>query len=505
MSSDGRGHTLRALPDPAYAASVGGSGTRPWRIDRSSAEAILLGMDVAAGVALTGWSLGAGLLDVLPAGPDDTLRGFVTGVLVAAPIGALRSRRAGLHPARGFAAALAASASGVRALGVVLVLLLAVLALCAALGLGPPRADAALLPPCLVLLGWVALYLVVSRLLWSLTMAALVRHGVVHVRAAILGSGAAAVAAALWAQGHAGRGIQLVGAIDDGGPRFPSPAGLTVLGALADVVRIAQQHDIELLVVAPSDGAPAPGLEELRRLPLRLYLLGPELTLFPSSKFRLAVAGGRAVVEFDRMKLQGANALAKHGFDILVSALLLVWLAPVLLLIALAIRLDSRGPVLFRQPRRGFRNRIFRIIKFRTMHEAEADLGSTRQTGRGDARLTRVGAFLRRHSLDELPQLLNVLCGDMSLVGPRPHALLTDAEGIPLEQASRAYLARTFVRPGITGLAQVKGWRGELDSLAKLHARVEYDIAYIEDWSFWMDMRILLQTMPCLIHDRRAW
>jgi polysaccharide biosynthesis protein PslA len=177
----------------------------------------------------------------------------------------------------------------------------------------------------------------------------------------------------------------------------------------------------------------------------------------------------------------------------------------VLALIAVAIKLDSPGPVLFRQPRRGFGNRVFMVCKFRTMHTAAADLGAAQQTCRCDPRVTTVGHFLRRHSFDELPQLFNVLLGDMSLVGPRPHALATTAGGIALEEALDTYAARHRVKPGITGLAQVSGWRGELDTREKLTGRVERDLWYIEHWSLLLDLKILARTFLCVVSDAHAY
>jgi exopolysaccharide biosynthesis polyprenyl glycosylphosphotransferase len=478
-----------------------------WRLHRSSAEAMLLGLDAGFGLLLTIWGLEAGLFDGLPAALGDVLRGFIAGLLIGAPLGGLHlRRRPGRDGAEAVALALGTCLDWLRGFGLVLVTLLVLFGLTDAAGSKLLAEPAALLAPSLVLLAASMSYLLASRILWALAISALVRRGVIRARTAILGSGTAAEAAMSWLEHDQGSFIQLVGLVHDGAPGRGAAQGLPVLGALRDVVRITQQHEIDLLVLAPSPGSDMQeAIEELRRLPVRLRVVGQELTWFPRTRGRLDEAGGRVFIEFDRMKLYGINAVSKRGFDLIVALLLLVWLLPAMLLIGLAIRLESPGPALFRQPRRGFRNRVFHIYKFRTMRAVEADIGSARQTRPGDQRLTRLGAFLRRHSIDELPQLIHVLRGDMSLVGPRPHALLTDAAGVPLEQASRAYLVRSCVRPGITGLAQVNGWRGELDTLEKLHGRVEYDIAYIVGWSFWMDLRILLQTMLCVIHDRRAW
>jgi lipopolysaccharide/colanic/teichoic acid biosynthesis glycosyltransferase len=180
----------------------------------------------------------------------------------------------------------------------------------------------------------------------------------------------------------------------------------------------------------------------------------------------------------------------------------LVLLGVPMLLIALAIRLDSPGNAVFRQSRVGFGNVCFETFKFRTMYDHAPEIGRLRQAVRCDPRVTRVGTFLRRTSLDELPQLFNVLRGDMSIVGPRPHAPNTCAGGKRFELVTWRYPARHCVRPGITGLAQVRGWRGETETEEKLLRRVDADLEYIEHWSLWLDVVILVRTV-LMIFDRR--
>ena len=174
-------------------------------------------------------------------------------------------------------------------------------------------------------------------------------------------------------------------------------------------------------------------------------------------------------------------------------------------LIALAIKLDSSGPVLFRQQRYGFNNNLIEVWKFRTMYTHMADHGGHVQASRGDQRVTKVGAFLRRSSLDELPQLFNVLRGDMSLVGPRPHALDTRAQGRLFEEVVDRYAARHKVKPGITGWAQVNGYRGAADTVEKISRRVEYDLFYIDHWSIWFDLEILLRTVISVLKADNAY
>ena len=176
-----------------------------------------------------------------------------------------------------------------------------------------------------------------------------------------------------------------------------------------------------------------------------------------------------------------------------------------MLAIALAIRLETPGPALFRQRRIGFANVGFDMWKFRTMHEHASEPGRLMQATRHDKRVTRVGVVLRQLSLDELPQLLNVLRGDMSLVGPRPHAPGTCAGGKPFEMVTPHYPARHRVRPGMTGLAQVRGWRGETETEDKLLRRVESDLEYIDNWSLWLDFVILARTVTSVFAARNAY
>ncbi|MES1200001.1 MAG: sugar transferase [Pseudomonadota bacterium] len=192
---------------------------------------------------------------------------------------------------------------------------------------------------------------------------------------------------------------------------------------------------------------------------------------------------------------------AKRAFDLVAASSALVVLGPALLLIALLVRLDSKGPALFRQRRTGFRGRSFQVLKFRTMRQTD-DGAVVRQAQRNDPRVTRLGAFLRKTSLDELPQLINVVAGDMSLVGPRPHAVPHDHI---FSGVDRDYAARFVARPGITGLAQVRGERGLSDTSEKIKARLRFDLNYVQDWSMQKDITILVSTVRVLLHDPNAF
>lgn len=195
----------------------------------------------------------------------------------------------------------------------------------------------------------------------------------------------------------------------------------------------------------------------------------------------------------------------KRAFDIVVSSLLIVLLSPLLLVVALAVKLTSKGPVLFVQRRWGRGNVPFQLYKFRSMHVDLEDRSGIAHTVKNDPRITAIGRFLRRSSIDELPQLFNVLKGDMSLVGPRAHVLGMHAAGVRYEDLVPEYFARHAVRPGITGLAQVRGLRGEVTDAEHAQARVDSDLEYVRTFSVWRDLRIMLATIPAVIGGKAAF
>jgi lipopolysaccharide/colanic/teichoic acid biosynthesis glycosyltransferase len=192
--------------------------------------------------------------------------------------------------------------------------------------------------------------------------------------------------------------------------------------------------------------------------------------------------------------------------DVVGASLAILVFLPIMLATALAIRLETPGPILFRQPRHGYNHCPVEIWKFRSMLASECDPAARRIVTRGDPRVTRVGRVIRRWSIDELPQLFNVLAGDLSLVGPRPHALAAmSSRHEPFEALVDGYAARHKVRPGLTGWAQIHGWRGEIDDPAALRSRVEHDLHYIENWSVWLDLYVLAVTPLRLLDGRRAY
>lgn len=204
---------------------------------------------------------------------------------------------------------------------------------------------------------------------------------------------------------------------------------------------------------------------------------------------------GLPVLTLSETPLTGTRLLLKAIEDRVLASLILLAILPLLLIIAIAIKIDSPGPVFFRQARMGWSGKVFHIWKFRSMFVHQPEPGVVRQATKNDPRVTRVGAFLRKTSLDELPQIFNVLQGEMSLVGPRPHAVQHDQE---YSQRINAYFARHNIKPGITGLAQVRGLRGETNEIERMQQRIEADIEYINNWSVWLDITILFRTLGAL-------
>ncbi len=210
--------------------------------------------------------------------------------------------------------------------------------------------------------------------------------------------------------------------------------------------------------------------------------------------------GGSSTLVVSRGSLSFSDRAKKRLFDLGIALTALLLLAPLMLVVAIGIKLDSRGPVFFRQPRVGRNNLPFRIYKFRSMRQDVSDVSGTRSTGRADERISRFGRFIRQTSIDELPQLLNVVMGDMSMVGPRPHALGSTAEDQLFWEISHRYWERHKLKPGITGLAQVRGYRGATEKTSDLTDRLNSDLEYLAGWRLWRDIAILAATLKVLVH-----
>ncbi|MBT8472026.1 MAG: undecaprenyl-phosphate glucose phosphotransferase [Marinicaulis sp.] len=302
--------------------------------------------------------------------------------------------------------------------------------------------------------------------------------------------------------GSPDNGIYVVGIYSAGLPNNGDDLYDCVKGDLNDLAIAARAGEIDDIVVT----APRTSPENMEQLLRRLSILPVSISLCANVHWldhtggAVANVGGAKVLSLYRRPLEGWGGVLKNAEDFVLGAIALVIASPVLLTIALAIKLQGKGPILFAQQRHGFNNAVFRIYKFRTMTVAE-DGDIVTQASEGDARITPLGKFLRRYSLDELPQLINVVRGEMSLVGPRPHAL---AHNHQYALAIKNYSGRHKVKPGITGWAQVNGLRGETSENELMEQRVQYDLSYIDNWSIWFDLKILLLTVWAVLYPKNA-
>ncbi len=276
-------------------------------------------------------------------------------------------------------------------------------------------------------------------------------------------------------------------------------------GSLDDLLAESRRELVDVVIVAvpPHDRARLPAImQRLGSMVTDIYQFSGH---YDSAGPARETVAGLPVLPLARRPLGTWQAFRKEMFDRAGSLMLILLLLPLLCLVALLIKVDSRGPVLFRQARTGFNNTTFTCFKFRTMYCHMTDPLGNRQTMRGDPRVTRVGRWLRRLSIDELPQLFNVLIGNMSLVGPRPHPLATRLQDRAFSEVVPEYEQRHCVKPGITGWAQVNGWRGEVVTAEHIRGRVAYDLYYIANWSLLLDLRILLMTLTREIISIRAY
>jgi len=324
-------------------------------------------------------------------------------------------------------------------------------------------------------------------------------------RVVVIGAGplAAQLVTALGGSGAGAR--RVVGVFDDreGGDRIAASLRVQWLGRLEDVAAFVLDQGVhEVFITLPLSSQPriAALLAQLQDTTASLYLV-PDVFGIGIIQGRLRDLHGMPVVGLCESPFTGVNRLVKRASDLVLASLILVLTAPLLLLIGMAVRLDSPGPAIFRQRRNGLDGEEIVVWKFRTMRVQE-DGAQVRQATRGDPRITRLGAFLRRTSLDELPQFVNVLQGRMSIVGPRPHAV---AHNALYRERIRAYMVRHKVKPGITGWAQVNGCRGETDTLEKMQARVALDLHYLDHWSLGLDLLIIARTVRLVVSDRHAY
>jgi putative colanic acid biosynthesis UDP-glucose lipid carrier transferase len=337
--------------------------------------------------------------------------------------------------------------------------------------------------------GFVAIRLVALLQLWRLRL-----RGELSTHIAIVGARDLGRAVIRQLREDRVEDVRIVGVFDDAGPLPSELEGCPVRGSTDDLIEVARHERIDEVILAMVDRSEAEieqVVAKLRPLPLNTKLCAHSLRLnLPVHGFT-SFAGLPLLHVFER-PLSGWGGVWKGLEDRVLGAVILILMLPLMAMCALLIKLDSAGPVVFRQKRYGFNNNEITVFKFRTMaHEPVAVDAGVPQAQRNDPRITRIGAFLRKSSLDELPQLFNVLRGDMSLVGPRPHAV---AHNEHYAKIIDGYLGRHRVKPGITGWAQVNGLRGETETPEKMRMRVQYDLFYIDNWSLLFDLKILAMT-----------
>ena len=300
--------------------------------------------------------------------------------------------------------------------------------------------------------------------------------------------------------------LRVVGVADDR-PKVREIDGLKMIGGLDEVLALARSGDVDQVLFCTPDMPRArlnEILDQLSNVSVDVAMIPPKaIELAPN--YRVHLLGHIPVLTLWQRPFRDINQFIKRGEDLLIAGTALLVLSPIILLTALLVRLSSPGPLFFVQPRFGFNNELIKVFKFRTMYADRADVKAEQTTSADDPRVTPIGRWLRKLSLDELPQLFNVVRGDMSLVGPRPHATHMKVGERYYQDAVRGYAGRHRVKPGITGLAQVKGVRGEIRTIERAKLRVELDTEYIDNWSVWLDLWVLLATVRAVVWDHDAY
>jgi putative colanic acid biosynthesis UDP-glucose lipid carrier transferase len=297
--------------------------------------------------------------------------------------------------------------------------------------------------------------------------------------------------------------MQVRGFFDDRtADRHPANLSYPVLGKMSDVAAFVRESNIKMIFISqPISAQPRIRklLDELQDTTASVYFL-PDIYVFDLMQARFDSVGGMPVIAICETPFTGFNSLVKRASDIVLALVIQLLLSPLMLLIALAVKMSSPGPIIFRQRRYGLYGEQIYVYKFRSMTVTE-DGANVVQAKKGDQRVTKVGAFLRKTSLDELPQFINVLQGRMSIVGPRPHAV---AHNEQYRKLIKGYMLRHKAKPGITGWAQVNGMRGETDTLDKMEARIRYDLDYLRSWSLWLDLWIIIKTVKVVLARENA-
>lgn len=340
------------------------------------------------------------------------------------------------------------------------------------------------------------------HLIMQVTQKTLLKHASQSENVLIIGTGKLANYLYQKIAGNPWLGQRVLGSVPLKGaapPESEPGAGKTlpILGNLGNLNELIERHHITTVYfVTPLDASEV--LEELYFSLLDKHVAVhwvPDIFSLRLINHSVREIAGIPILTLSETPLTGTSVLLKSLEDIVLSVFIFLLIAPLMVLIAIAIKLDSPGPVFFRQKRMGWNGKIFSIWKFRSMVVHQPNNNVIKQAEKNDPRVTRVGAFMRRTSLDELPQILNVLSGEMSLVGPRPHAIQHDEE---YSRRIAEYFARHNIKPGITGLAQVRGFRGETKDIEQMMQRIESDIEYINNWSLWLDLTILIRTTSAL-------
>ena len=361
--------------------------------------------------------------------------------------------------------------------------------------------------------GWTALLfvsvglaLITTRSVNTLALQRLKKTGVFNQRVAVFGNSRHANALVSYVRANHELTIDVVGwynfrqhSIDDAGAILYRGETNSLLsdiraGRVDQVIitlPLGSTHELETLV------------NQLSMLPV-LVRLAPDLSNLTFAGRSIVMLGTQPLMTVFQRPINGADQLIKRGEDLILASFLLLVFAPLLSILSVLVKVDSPGPVFFRQSREGYNHQTFSIWKFRSFHVHSLEFDDIKQVTVGDRRVTRLGRFLRATSLDELPQLINVLLGQMSLVGPRPHAPSTKVNGLLFHEAANNYAARHRVKPGMTGWAQVNGWRGETDTDDKLLKRIEFDLFYIENWSIYFDIYILIRTIGAVCFPTSA-
>jgi Undecaprenyl-phosphate glucose phosphotransferase len=359
--------------------------------------------------------------------------------------------------------------------------------------------------------GWFAAsagVLVFGRLLLHRWIRRSTRLGRFALRTVIVGTGEQARRLVDHLRRYDSIRTHILGLVDDGdAANSVTTANAEVLGGISELTEMVRGDRVDQVFIALPWNEPArlhAAVQHLAVTPISIRL-APDLVGFDFAGRAMSPIAGLPVIGLMDRPISGWSWFTKALEDYVLAALILVMLSPILLAIAIAIKLDSRGPVFFRQRRYGLNDRPIEVWKFRTMFDQFRDPDAKQLTKPDDPRVTRVGRFLRRMSADELPQLINVVRGEMSLVGPRPHALAAKADGHLYSSVVDQYAARHRVKPGITGWAQINGWRGETDTIEKIEKRVEHDLYYIDNWSIWLDTVILVRTLTVVLKGDSAY